>query len=285
MPDFELIVVDDCSEDSCPSILAGLSRDKRLKVIRNKDHLGLTLSLNRGLSSAKGKYIARLDSDDMCHPERLSHQIEFIEQTGVKFCAGVCSVINEEGKCLYIHRPPMNETSLKWLMLFRNPIRHSTVMWSNDHSLYDPSYTYSQDYELWSRFDSLAILDLVVAAVRTHPKAISSQKLEQQERFASLVTQSIVKKYLRSEIDVDTSLNLRALCIHKHVLQHERLKNMTEDDFDKSISIYMELLHKFVEEERPDISILRGEVTADFDGIVASRPDLRDRIERIKSAG
>ena len=76
--DFEFIIIDDYSTDASVEYLASL-QDERVKVIRNPQNLGITKSLNVALSHAKGRYIARMDSDDICLPKRLEKQLAFME--------------------------------------------------------------------------------------------------------------------------------------------------------------------------------------------------------------
>src|SRR5207247_1915670 len=75
LDDLELIVVDDHSTDETPELLAAVV-DPRLRVLRNDAQSGLAASLNLGLGHASGKYVARLDADDVALPERLERQLE-----------------------------------------------------------------------------------------------------------------------------------------------------------------------------------------------------------------
>ena len=77
--DFEFIIVDDCSTDSSRRILDEYSKsDNRIVVIQNLNNLGITKSLNKGLSKARGEFIARMDADDVSLPERFSAQINYL---------------------------------------------------------------------------------------------------------------------------------------------------------------------------------------------------------------
>ena len=78
--DFELIVIDDCSTDTTGEILKRLAeRDERVKVHPNEVNLRLPSSLNKAISLARGRYIARMDADDIALPERLERQYAFME--------------------------------------------------------------------------------------------------------------------------------------------------------------------------------------------------------------
>ena len=79
--DFELIICDDASSDNSLEIIENLAKkDKRIKVITNSKNLGLANSLNNCLEIATGPYIARMDDDDISHPQRLERQIMFMKE-------------------------------------------------------------------------------------------------------------------------------------------------------------------------------------------------------------
>lgn len=91
--DWEMIICDDCSDDGTyRKILKWEKRDKRIKVIRNKENKKLAFSLNRCLQYAEGEYIARMDDDDVSYPERLQCQIDFLENN--KEFAFVSSIVD-----------------------------------------------------------------------------------------------------------------------------------------------------------------------------------------------
>lgn len=87
---FEAIIIDDCSTDSTPEILKEYSeKDDRIRVFRNEQNMRLANSLNRGTELARGKYIARLDADDICLPNRFEKQLAFMESrpdVDLSFC-------------------------------------------------------------------------------------------------------------------------------------------------------------------------------------------------------
>ena len=73
--DFEVILVDDCSEDSTSSILEKFSNEKNLKIIFNEQNMGLPSSINKAMQESVGRYIVRVDSDDYVQRTFLFHQI------------------------------------------------------------------------------------------------------------------------------------------------------------------------------------------------------------------
>jgi glycosyltransferase involved in cell wall biosynthesis len=78
--DFEFIIVDDCSTDASWEIIQKYSKqDRRIVALRNEVNLKGCNTLNKGLKLAKGKYIARMDNDDRCYPDRFKKQFNFME--------------------------------------------------------------------------------------------------------------------------------------------------------------------------------------------------------------
>lgn len=103
--DWELIVVDDCSNDATSNIVSGYL-DRRIHYVRNECNLGAAGSRNRALDLARGQYVAFLDSDDVWLPEKLAVQIAFMESTGTTVSYGDYMRIGEDGTALGIVRAP-----------------------------------------------------------------------------------------------------------------------------------------------------------------------------------
>ena len=155
--DFELIAIDDGSTDSTRSILEGYAhQDGRVKVFAQENH-GLVITLNRGLKLACGKYLARMDADDVSMLERLERQTAVMERNAsVVLLGSACNLVHEDGSLIRVERPPLSNTIIRWQILFDNPFIHSAVMLRmaivREHALeYCPDSVLAEDYDLWSR--------------------------------------------------------------------------------------------------------------------------------------
>ena len=93
---WELIIVDDCSTDKTDDVISPLLTDARIRYLKNDKNSGASLSRNRALREAKGKWIAFLDSDDLWHPQKLEKQIAFMEKHGYQFSYTNYHEINRE---------------------------------------------------------------------------------------------------------------------------------------------------------------------------------------------
>lgn len=186
---WELIVINDCSTDSTAEILADCaSKDERIKVHPNEVNLKLPTSLNKAVSLSQGKYIARMDADDICLPERLEKQYKFMEEnndvalSSCRFMTvknGVYMSGGAGGRC--------DNEALRAMLLVGNPILHPGVIAKAEVMKkfnYDTTLTCTEDLELWTRMaienQKIEILDECLMIYRLHDKQITSTTLERQ---------------------------------------------------------------------------------------------------------
>lgn len=99
---WELIIVDDCSTDNTDAVVAKFT-DKRIRYFKNEKNSGAALSRNRALREARGEWIAFLDSDDLWNPDKLEHQINFMNEHGYTLSYTEYEKIDEESKPLRIY--------------------------------------------------------------------------------------------------------------------------------------------------------------------------------------
>ena len=153
--DFELLIIDDCSSDKSLDILAKYN-DPRIRLIVNDENIGLTKSLNKGLTQAQGKYIARMDADDICTPSRLQRQLEVFEKNkSIALVFGDTVFIDKNSeKICPSYRPKSIDKILKNLEI-NNFIPHPTVMFLKSKVVsmggYNEEMITAQDLDLWVR--------------------------------------------------------------------------------------------------------------------------------------
>lgn len=154
--DFELIAIDNGSADETGPYLDSIA-DPRVRVFHQAD-AGLAAALNRGISLARGRYIARQDHDDLADPSRIAKQVAFLESHPDCALVGTRAEIwvgdKPSGR---FHDHPTEDEILRFDLLFNNPFVHSSVMMRKsalDHvGVYttDPARQPPEDYDLWSR--------------------------------------------------------------------------------------------------------------------------------------
>lgn len=191
--EFTLLVIDDGSTDGSIERLRTL-RDGRIRVVRNERNLGLVATLNRGLDEATGRYIARMDADDLAHPNRLERQVAFLERrTDVGLCGTWFSRFGAQPR--RIIRPPTEPAEVEAELFARSPLCHPSVMVRRDvlerfRLRYDAAYLHCEDYELWTRLAQvtrLANLPEVLLHYRVHPGQVSSAMSAEQEQGADRI--------------------------------------------------------------------------------------------------
>jgi glycosyltransferase involved in cell wall biosynthesis len=189
--DLELVVVDDASTDETADIVTAVE-DERVVLLRNDDQLGLAASLNRALDRATGRYVARLDADDVALPRRLERQVARLRaEPAVAIVGSDVADLDEAGRPGPVHEMPRGPVAVRWHALFAAPFFHPTVLVDREvldrHGLrYDHSFLESEDYELWTRLLELADGDNVpepLVLKREHAAQASSRRRELQMAF------------------------------------------------------------------------------------------------------
>lgn len=192
--DFELILIDDGSVDDTKSIIKS-NIDPRLIYISNRKNSGIVSSLNKGIKLAKGRYIARMDSDDVIAKMRLQMQVDFLEKNSDYGMVGCWhNVINADGMLINRMQYPVDSDELRLLLLFRNQFAHPSIVLRTTivkELLYDDDFKYCEDYELWTRMAEhakVANLPDYLLSYRIHDENSSSlnHKIVQQNVIALL---------------------------------------------------------------------------------------------------
>lgn len=153
----ELIIVDDSNDEKFILCLKKFQlQDKRIKLIKNKNKLGFVKSLNLGINTAQGEYIARMDSDDIAMPNRIEKQVMYlIENKDVAILGTDIHIIDDDNIVTGSRKYKTSYQEIKNVAFFRNPLAHPTVMYRRKNikelGLYDEKFSMAEDYELWLR--------------------------------------------------------------------------------------------------------------------------------------
>jgi glycosyltransferase involved in cell wall biosynthesis len=187
--DFEVIVVDDCSTDSTRDVIAAWP-DPRLRLVALEQNGGPVRARNRAFAESRGRYIAALDHDDLCHPERFARQVAYLDAHPDTVLLGTAAEILEDGVTTPSNYAPVTTPHLvAWLSRIENPLVWSSVMVRADaaHKLEPftrPDILYAEDFDLYHRMQPLgriARLDVPLIVYRSHPGGISKRFMETME--------------------------------------------------------------------------------------------------------
>lgn len=187
--DFELLLLDDGSTDGSLDILREFEAlDSRVRVT-TRENKGLIVTLNELVAQARGKYIARMDADDVALPGRFASQVKFLEGNLHVVCVGgAFELIDYAGRYLTTLKQPQLNAEIQALMLAGHvAINHPTIM-ARSASIkavggYDTRYEAAEDYDLWLRigeFGELANLSEVTLKYRLHENSVSETSGKKQ---------------------------------------------------------------------------------------------------------
>ena len=187
-PDWELIVIDDASEDNTREIVEEyIVRDSRIKYFRNDEHLRISKSRNKALSLALGEYVAVLDSDDVWSDrDKLKKQYGFLEgNKDYVLIGGGVIVIDEYGKEIRRYFNRESDENIRGKILFQNQFAHSSVMFRREAALkaggYDENLNIGEDYDLWLKLGALgkmANIKEYLLKYRVHSGNVTLKRVE-----------------------------------------------------------------------------------------------------------
>lgn len=168
-PNFELIIINDGSTDHTEEIILSYS-DSRIKYVRNEQNLKLIKTLNKGVGLAQGKYIARMDADDISLPERFEEEVRYLEEhPDVDIVSCFPYDIDLQGKVLgkSSYFSATRAQSLKFVSVFAPPICHPACMCKTEvlkkYKYSDkPECQHIEDYELWNRMFHTGVRGAVI---------------------------------------------------------------------------------------------------------------------------
>lgn len=172
----ELIIVNDASTDDTSKILASL-KDRRIRVFENRKQLGVTRSANVAISKARGKFIARMDADDVSYPDRIGLQVDFLlNNKAVVAVGGQCRLINAEGKTTGRKNFPLTDLKIRKMIFSCVPLQQPTIMVAVQRLpagfvWYDENYSSAEELELLFklfRFGEVRNLDNYLLKYRIH---------------------------------------------------------------------------------------------------------------------
>lgn len=196
--DFEYIIILDYPDnDVHKSVIEEYAlKDDRIHFYINEKNMGLTDSLNRGLSLCHGEYIARMDADDISLPDRLERQVEYLEKNHYDLIGGITEMINENGTLLYsIKSVPTDPKKINKALRYSQCIAHPT--WLGRKEVFGKNAGYRhmplcEDYDFTLRavLNGFVISNLneAVLKYRMTSNSISRSNLFEQYLYMSYIT-------------------------------------------------------------------------------------------------
>lgn len=186
--DFEFIIVNDYPErpDNSRILNKYKKNDSRVVILENIHNSGLIKSLNKGFSESRGKYIARMDADDIAKPQRIEKQVSYMETHPECIVCGTEIMPFKNGHNLWFlkKRYKYDDVSIKRMLLQTSCFAHPTVMIRRDILVktgirYNEDYKHAEDYKFWidlSKYGVYHNIDERLLFYRISPTQVTSSK-------------------------------------------------------------------------------------------------------------
>ncbi|MDD1608916.1 MAG: glycosyltransferase [Methylococcaceae bacterium] len=192
--DFELIVIDDGSTDGTLAILqAYQTMDTRIRLV-TRGHKGIVATINEGIDLARGKWLARMDADDIALPHRFERQLQWLAKTGADICGGWVQFFGASDSRVLKH--PQTDSAIKAELLFMSPFANPTVIMKTalaKQLRYNSAFENAEEYDLWERATragwQMTNVPEVLLRYRQHSNQISSRAATQQQVLSQKIRQ------------------------------------------------------------------------------------------------
>lgn len=272
-PHFEFIIVNDGSTDRSPTLLRQLAAEDPRILLIDKPNSGLSDSLNLGIQHARGTWIARLDADDICHPSRLSEQIQLVvsDRSVVLIGSGLWT-IDANGRAGKEYRYPEKHAALKRRLLRNGAFfAHSSAFYSAESVRAVGGYRVrmkrSQDFDLWLRLSEVGKMRCIrrpLIKIRHHPDQISHDEggiRQNEDAFMALVSYWIRHMQGSDPLALPES--------EYNLFRNWLLRELTQTDFYDRIRLKQKVLARW-RGTRPPQTVLQTKGALDTLKLIAS---------------
>ncbi|MFA6016784.1 MAG: glycosyltransferase family 2 protein [Patescibacteria group bacterium] len=158
---FEFIIVDDGSTDNSLKMISEFAKkDKRIKVFKNKENFGIAKTINKAIQKTKGRFIARMDADDIALPKRLEKQVNFLmKNPTIGVLGSQMFEINDKNIVTSIRKVPLTNENIKKNLIITQTIQNPTLMINRKNIpegtlIYDQKFSPVDDLDMFFRLIS-----------------------------------------------------------------------------------------------------------------------------------
>jgi glycosyltransferase involved in cell wall biosynthesis len=239
-PNFEFIIIDDGSTDNSYKI-AKSYKDSRIKIFRHKKNKGIVDSLNEGIKKSTGKYIIRMDSDDISMSKRIKTQVLFMEKN---LNVGVCgSWIKVFGAKNYTWKTEVLDKHIRVKLFFESAIAHPSAcirkLVLDKYSLvYQKKYEYVEDYMLWlelSKVSQLANISQTLLKYRLHSSQIGSKKSTNQNTKLKIIRKYLLHQFINKPTTKQTAFHNQSMSWN--IMKNIQELNQTKTWYEKLLLV------------------------------------------------
>lgn len=257
--DFELLIINDGSTDKTEEIILSYN-DPRIRYYKNETNLKLIKSLNKGIDLARGKYIARMDADDISLPNRLKEQVEFMENhRDIAACSSLMYLMTEKNIKQWDYYPAKTSIGCNFCSIYRTPLAHPAAFFKTE-ILKKYKYSDNRDsmhieaFVLWGDLalnnEKMYVIQKYLVKYRQNKESVSWKYMDIALSNHSKRVQIMLKKMVNINISYELCYSFFAY------------KSISLKELDNIINIIISSYYSFIknktltEEETKDLRVI-----------------------------
>ncbi|BCU05880.1 glycosyltransferase family 2 protein [Allochromatium tepidum] len=222
----EILVFDDGSTDDTAEVLADLAKkDPRVRFFHSDVSVGIATALNRLINQCRGRFIVRMDDDDVAYPERIQKQLSFMQANRLGVCGTGCRRVAGWRRSRIIY--PQTHELIRAELLFQPPLLHPSVMMVRSlllqHGGYRTDVPHAEDYELWVRLIEHTRFGNVPEVLLDY--TLSAQQVSRRYNAAQVESAKRIRAQYLSQFPV--SYDSREAAIHVSLREPIPIKDLT----------------------------------------------------------
>lgn len=259
--DFDFLIINDGSNDRTDKIIRSYE-DRRIKYLKNKDNIGVTETLNRGLDHISSEYIVRMDADDVSLPRRIEKQVAYMDSNPEIAVSGTWIKKIYKNNYFRISKRSCDSAAIKTLLLFRCSLNATIIRNSilQDFGYkYDVNHISSEDYGLWLKMSfnhKLGNIPEVLYKYRINMSGLSqtAEKNKEQRDQIHMQVYRLGFDHLKMVYSIDDLFRFRLFVTARAILGEKeiqetarflhQLKNAIKI-FDYDVSTYEKVVTRY----------------------------------------
>ena len=213
----EIIIINDGSTDDTEEKINNI-KDHRIKLFENEVNLGLIQTLNKGIELCNGKYIARMDADDISFPKRIELQVQKLEENSEYGICGTWFETYNGSKLLSTSKYNVSNDEIQIHLLYQIHLCHGTAIFRKevlDYFKFDKNYVHAEDFELWSRIKTkykMTNIPEILYRVNRHENNVSVLNSKVQTKNTLRIMSNQLEDILHYEVSEDLLILYRDFC-------------------------------------------------------------------------